>query len=186
MHTNLQSLEECWNISKSLCLWRWSRTRPLAHTLPMMTASSSSINDIWSKPSSTWREYKKKKPGVAYNDRGSDHHQCHKFSDICFWDLMPYSPFTISRRCGGTYPLYLQGRGISQARNQQLFFLGALRWFLAWLILRSWGWRRHVVPKHRLTFNRLHGVTSQKITFFKITAVTTSTPMHLFLFHGVA
>jgi hypothetical protein len=35
--------------------------------------------------------------------------------------------------------------------------------FLAWLILRPWSWSRHVLPKRRLTFSGLHGVTSQKI-----------------------
>jgi hypothetical protein len=30
------------------------------------------------------------------------------------------------------------------------------------LLFRSWKWRRHVPPKHRLTFNGLHGVISQK------------------------
>jgi hypothetical protein len=30
--------------------------------------------------------------------------------------------------------------------------------FLAWLILQPWRGRQHVPPKHRLTFNRLHGI----------------------------
>jgi hypothetical protein len=44
-------------------------------------------------------------------------------------------------------------------------------WLLAWLILWPWRWRRHVPPKHLLTFSRLHGVISQKIELFKITKV---------------
>jgi hypothetical protein len=40
--------------------------------------------------------------------------------------------------------------------------LPASRWCRAWLILRPWRWRLHVPPKHRLTFNGLHGVISQK------------------------
>jgi hypothetical protein len=32
--------------------------------------------------------------------------------------------------------------------------------FLAYLILRPWRWRRHVPPKHRLTFNGIHGFIS--------------------------
>jgi hypothetical protein len=36
-------------------------------------------------------------------------------------------------------------------------------WFVAWLILRPWRWRRHVLPKRRLIFSGLHGVISQKI-----------------------
>jgi hypothetical protein len=40
-------------------------------------------------------------------------------------------------------------------------------WFLAWLILWPWRWRRwHVPPKCRSTFNTLHGVISQKIELF--------------------
>jgi hypothetical protein len=41
--------------------------------------------------------------------------------------------------------------------------------FLAWLILRPWRWRRHVPPKHRFTFNGLHGVISQKTELFNVT-----------------
>jgi hypothetical protein len=53
------------------------------------------------------------------------------------------------------------------------------RWYLAWLILRPWAWRRHVPPKRRLTFNGLHGVISQKIVLFIATGVTTSNPTTL-------
>jgi hypothetical protein len=34
------------------------------------------------------------------------------------------------------------------------------------LIFRPWRCRRHVPPKHQLTFNRLHGVISQKVELF--------------------
>jgi hypothetical protein len=50
------------------------------------------------------------------------------------------------------------------------------RWFLAWLILRPWRWRRHVLPKRRLTFSGLYGVIYQKIELFIATAVRTSNP----------
>jgi hypothetical protein len=46
--------------------------------------------------------------------------------------------------------------------------LTASRWFLAWLILRPWRWRRHVPQKRQMTFNGLHGVISQKIELFVI------------------
>jgi hypothetical protein len=49
-------------------------------------------------------------------------------------------------------------------------------WFLAWLILRPWRWRLYVPLKHRLTFNRLHGVISQKIVLSIATAVRTLDP----------
>jgi hypothetical protein len=39
--------------------------------------------------------------------------------------------------------------------------LPASCWCLAWLTIQPWRWRRHVLPKRRLTFNRLHGATSQ-------------------------
>jgi hypothetical protein len=54
------------------------------------------------------------------------------------------------------------------------------RWFLSWLIIRPWIWRRHIPPKCRLTFNGLPGVTSQKIDPFSTTAVRTSKPTLLF------
>jgi hypothetical protein len=40
--------------------------------------------------------------------------------------------------------------------------LPASRSFLAWLILPPWTWRRRVPAKRQLTFNGLHGVTTQK------------------------
>jgi hypothetical protein len=39
----------------------------------------------------------------------------------------------------------------------------AFCWFLAWLTLRPWWWRRYVPPKHRWTSIELSGVTTQKI-----------------------
>jgi hypothetical protein len=36
-----------------------------------------------------------------------------------FWDITPCSPLNVNRRFGGTYRLYLQGRRISQTRNQR-------------------------------------------------------------------
>jgi hypothetical protein len=40
--------------------------------------------------------------------------------------------------------------------------LTASCWFLASLTHESWRWRRHVPSKCWFTFNRLHGITSQK------------------------
>jgi hypothetical protein len=51
-------------------------------------------------------------------------------------------------------------------------------WFLAWLIHRTWRWRRHVPSKCQLTFNGLHGVISEKIKPFIIAAVITSNPAY--------
>jgi hypothetical protein len=49
----------------------------------------------------------------------------------------------------------------------------------AWLILWPWWWRQYVPQKHKLTFNRLHGIISQKILLFIATAVRNSNPTHL-------
>jgi hypothetical protein len=35
-----------------------------------------------------------------------------------FWDITPHSPVKVDRRFGGTYCLRLQGRRVSEARNQ--------------------------------------------------------------------
>jgi hypothetical protein len=43
---------------------------------------------------------------------------------------------------------------------------------------RPWKWRRYVPPKRRLQLNRLHGVTSQKMTLFITTAVKTSNALY--------
>jgi hypothetical protein len=51
-------------------------------------------------------------------------------------------------------------------------------WFLAQLILLPWRWRRHVLPKHQLTFNRLYGVMSKKIVLFITTTVRTTNPTY--------
>jgi hypothetical protein len=42
------------------------------------------------------------------------------------------------------------------------------------LLIRKW--RRFVIPIHRLAFNGLHGVISQKTELFITTAVRTSNP----------
>jgi hypothetical protein len=83
------------------------------------------------------------------------------------WDLeefyllgiMPCSAFKVSRHFGGICRLHLQGRRISQARNQRE---------------SRWQAERHVPPKLRLTFNELHDIISQNIQLFITTAVTTS------------
>jgi hypothetical protein len=86
-------------------------------------------------------------------------------------------------RLGGTCRLHLQGRRISQARNQSEAgnklpkpFLPASRRFLAWLILLPCRWRRHVSSELRLNFNGLHGIIPQNIGLFITTAVGTSNP----------
>jgi hypothetical protein len=77
-----------------------------------------------------------------------------------FWDITSCSLLKVNRRFGGACRLHLQGRRIRQARA---CLPPAFTLILACLILRNWKWRRHAPPKRRLTFNRLHGVISQKI-----------------------
>jgi hypothetical protein len=67
-------------------------------------------------------------------------------------------------RFGGACRLSLQGRRISQARNQHatcfmLVFCSAY--------FRPWRWRWHVPPKRRLIFHGLHRVICQKTELFK-------------------
>jgi hypothetical protein len=88
------------------------------------------------------------------------------------WAITPWSPLKVNRRFGETYRLHFQGRIISRARNRSAFHLLSCCFLFAWLILRPWKWRRHVPPKHRLTFNGLHGVISQKTVLFASTLVT--------------
>jgi hypothetical protein len=51
--------------------------------------------------------------------------------------------------------------------GEETFYWNAacIFWFLAWLTLRSWRWRRCVPPKRR-TSSELHGVTTQKTVLF--------------------
>jgi hypothetical protein len=89
-----------------------------------------------------------------------------------FWDITPYSPLKVNRRFGGIYRLHLQGRRISQARNQR-----ESRWKAE--PLRPWIRRRYFPPKRRLPFNGLHGVISQKTALFIITSVRTSNSTYI-------
>jgi hypothetical protein len=76
-----------------------------------------------------------------------------------FWNITPCSSLKVNRSFIGTCRFHLHGRRISQAGIQY----EASRkhcWYLAWIILRSWRWRRHVSPKCQLTFNGLQGVLS--------------------------
>jgi hypothetical protein len=79
------------------------------------------------------------------------------------WDIKPCSLLKVNRRFGGTYRLLLHGRRISKAGNQRESRSQAS---LAWLIFRSWRWKRYFPPKRRSTFNWLHAVISQNIVLF--------------------
>jgi hypothetical protein len=70
-------------------------------------------------------------------------------SVFIFWDIMAYSPLKIDQSFGRGSCLHVQGRKVSQTRNQ-----------------REAGSKTKMEandpPKLRLTFNVLHVVTSQK------------------------
>jgi hypothetical protein len=51
---------------------------------------------------------------------------------------------------------------VSQARNPE-----ACRCFLAWLIIRTWRWKRYVPPK-RPAIYILYGITAQKTAVFRV------------------
>jgi hypothetical protein len=46
---------------------------------------------------------------------------------------------------------------VLSSKNKLCFIPGSYS-FLAWPVIRTLRWSRHVPPKRRLTFNRLHGV----------------------------
>jgi hypothetical protein len=78
---------------------------------------------------------------------------------------MPCGPLKVNRCFGGTCRLRLQGRRISQARNQ-----------------REAGGKE----KRRLVLYGLHGVISQKLVLFIAPAVRTSNPtqeLHSYTFN---
>jgi hypothetical protein len=92
------------------------------------------------------------------------------YEEFCtFWDITPYSPVKVSRRFGGTYRHHSQGRRASQPEARiKLCSMPVSCWFLTWLILRPWRWRRFVPLKCRSIFTGLRGVMSQKIELFEL------------------
>jgi hypothetical protein len=80
-----------------------------------------------------------------------------------FWDISPCSPLKVSRRFGETRGLQLQHEACNK---QSAARCRVSRSFLPWLTLQPQRWRQYVPPKHRMTFNTLHGVISQKIELF--------------------
>jgi hypothetical protein len=96
-----------------------------------------------------------------------------------FWHITPCIQLKINQGFGGTCRLHLQGRRISKSRNRH-----EVGNEFAWRIIRLWKWRQHVPPKHRLTFNGIHGITSQTTEPFITTAVRTSNPRILIFYFG--
>jgi hypothetical protein len=75
-----------------------------------------------------------------------------------FWDITPCSPLKINRRFGVTCRL-LQCESRLQAELLCCTHLLS-RWFLVWLIFRTWRRRRLVPAERPLTFSGPHGVLS--------------------------
>jgi hypothetical protein len=86
-----------------------------------------------------------------------------------FWDITQYSPLKVNEHFGGTclIRIYTIFRDVFVSCFTPRFF--------AWFTLRHWRWRRHVLLKHRFTFNGLHCFISQKIKIFITTTVRTTT-----------
>jgi hypothetical protein len=75
-----------------------------------------------------------------------------------FWDITPCSLLKVN--------WHFKGRVAFIFRVKEVLILLASVWFLAWLILWPWRWRQHVPLKHRVTFNKLHGIICQKTELF--------------------
>jgi hypothetical protein len=70
-----------------------------------------------------------------------------------FWDVMLCSPAKSTN---------ILGEEITSMFRAELCLLLDSCWFLAWLTLQPWRWRRYVPLKHWLTFTGLYDVISQK------------------------
>jgi hypothetical protein len=79
-----------------------------------------------------------------------------------FWVVTSCSLVGVHRHFGGTHRVHLQGRRVRQARRGRQAEPASC-WFLAWLTLQLWTWRRYITPKRRWTPTEVHGVTVQKI-----------------------
>jgi hypothetical protein len=73
---------------------------------------------------------------------------------------MPCIQLQVNRCFREMFQLHLQDQRINQGSRPAL--APASCPFLYWLILRSWVWRQHVPPEHRLTFSGPRGVISQR------------------------
>jgi hypothetical protein len=71
-----------------------------------------------------------------------------------FWNITLCRLLKVNRHLGGTCHIHLQGRKISQVRNQYKSFTATC--FHAMPILQPSRWKQYVPLKCWLTFNRLH------------------------------
>jgi hypothetical protein len=110
------------------------------------------------------------------------HHPVLKSS--IFWDIMQCSPLKVNQCFRGTCQLPSSGSKYKTSKKKNSMKAGG-RWLClppAFMLVScsahslTWRWRRHVPPKCHLTFNRLHGIISQKTELFITTAVRTLNP----------
>jgi hypothetical protein len=71
-----------------------------------------------------------------------------------FWDWTPCSPLKVNRCFGETHRFCFRSVKTKQIKEQawQQWEEELSLYFLAWLIVCSWGWRQYVPPNYRLTF----------------------------------
>jgi hypothetical protein len=91
--------------------------------------------------------------------------------DSLFGDITPCSALKVNRRFAGTCDLHLHGRRIGQVSSP--YHLLSFRCF-AWLILRPWIWKRHVLPKSRLNFERTARPCIPEHTILNIPCLTST------------
>jgi hypothetical protein len=88
-----------------------------------------------------------------------------------FLDITPYSPVKVNRRFGGKCRLHLSVKSKTSKkpeRSRQQAELLTSCWFLAWLSLRPWRYKRNVLLKRWLTFSGLHCIIFQYTSHLKI------------------
>lgn len=84
-----------------------------------------------------------------------------------FWNVTPCISLQMKWCFGGACHLHLQGRKISQERNQCESLCHLLScWLLVWLILWTWGWRVLSPLKYQLTFKGVHCIIPWEIELF--------------------
>jgi hypothetical protein len=103
-------------------------------------------------------------PSINPTNLSYFHPYIHSSSDLLFYLPIYLSPF---------YFLHI---------HSSVSLMPDSCWFLIWLTLQPWSWRRYVPLKCQLTFTRLQGVISHKTELFIATAVRTSDPTYFYTF----
>jgi hypothetical protein len=82
-----------------------------------------------------------------------------------FWDITPCSPLKVNRRFGETYRLHLQGRRVSQKRNQSEAGSKQIR---GEIFLRNFGWFQRNTRRYNSedTNSSFHGLILSVLMMF--------------------